>query len=152
MPEFQLTGETREARALWGELSYFERGYIEAAAFCGLDDEEQQAQYGCHDAVPLEDFAPETIAAMRADCAAFLDKGASAILDTLPDTEEADAEEADAEERAGRDFWYTRNGHGVGYWEPGRWPAEAGAELDKLARTFCERCLYVGDDGKLYSE
>lgn len=150
MPEFQLTRETREDRALWGELSDFERGYIEAAAFCGLDEEEQLERFGTLDSVSFEAFAPETIAAMAAECHAFLAGGAQAIIDALDESECAGRGEDSIEARAGRDFWYTRNGHGVGYWEPGRWPDDVGAGLDRLAKAAGGRSLYFGDDGLIY--
>jgi hypothetical protein len=45
-------------------------------------------------------------------------------------------------EKAGRDFWYTRNGHGVGYWDRGLDKAVA-KSLSEAARTYGE--AYIDD-------
>ena len=37
---------------------------------------------------------------------------------------------------AGRDFWFTRNGHGVGFWD-GDWPTY-GELLDRIAKGYGE--------------
>lgn len=41
-------------------------------------------------------------------------------------------------ERAGHDFWFTRNGHGVGFWEEDFSTPEVCAKLDKAASDFGE--------------
>lgn len=46
------------------------------------------------------------------------------------------------------DFWLTRNRHGAGFWD-GDWP-ENGDKLTKLAHSFGELAVYVGDDNLLY--
>ena len=54
-------------------------------------------------------------------------------------------------EQAGRDLWYTRNGHGVGFWD--RDDDVYGPHADALcevARAMGSVDLYRGDDGKLY--
>ncbi len=48
------------------------------------------------------------------------------------------------------DFIFTRNRHGVGFWENGRWLSPVGEILDTLATSFAEVYCYVGDDGKLH--
>jgi hypothetical protein len=50
---------------------------------------------------------------------------------------------------AGHDFWMTRNGHGVGFWD-GDWEEPAGELLTKAAKEFGELWVYVGDDGLVY--
>ena len=50
---------------------------------------------------------------------------------------------------AGADFWFTRNGHGVGYWD-GDYPEPQATRLDDASKRFGEVWLYVGDDGQLY--
>lgn len=56
------------------------------------------------------------------------------------------------ESQAGRDLWFTVNGHGVGYWSRGE------LDIDGLGELLTDRCgrgevyLYRGDDGKLYVE
>ena len=46
------------------------------------------------------------------------------------------------------DFWLTRNGHGTGFWD--RKLGEIGEKLTKIAESFGECHLYVGDDGNIY--
>ena len=36
---------------------------------------------------------------------------------------ERESEQYSAEDLAGHDFWLTRNGHGTGFWDAGRWKA-----------------------------
>ena len=47
--------------------------------------------------------------------------------------------------QAGRYFWYTRNGHGRGFWEDDEW--ENTERLMEVAQQYNEVYLYVGDDG-----
>lgn len=54
-------------------------------------------------------------------------------------------------EEIGHDIWLTCNGHGVGFYEPGRWPESLGA----LMSIFCkkeigEQSFYVGDRDYIY--
>lgn len=96
-----------------------------------------------------DDFAPEMMERIRADCAAF--QAAEGVADILADESNHRPGSPDdtAEEHAGRDFWYTRNGHGVGFWD-GDWTEKAESVLDPLAGSFGEVWVYVGDDGKVY--
>lgn len=48
------------------------------------------------------------------------------------------------------DFILTRNGHGVGFWDSGRWVAPWGDRLTELAKSFDEISCVVGDDGLIY--
>jgi hypothetical protein len=50
--------------------------------------------------------------------------------------------------RAGHDFWLTRNGHGVGFWDRGL--GAVGDALSKAAQAYGERNVYLGDDGAIY--
>jgi hypothetical protein len=51
---------------------------------------------------------------------------------------------------AGHDFWLTRNGHGVGFWD-GDWPEPEATRLTDASKEYGEVNLYVGDDGKIYA-
>ncbi len=106
----------------------FGRAYLEAAVFtdCGPDGE-------CHDA----EFAACTMRAMERDCANFQEQAGTAI--GYGDWT-----------KAGHDFWLTRNGHGVGFWD-GDWPEPAATTLDNLAKSFGAFELYRGDDGLIYA-
>ena len=54
------------------------------------------------------------------------------------------------EQSAGADFWFTRCGHGAGFWD-GDWQEPHAAGLDALSKQFGNVDLYVGDDGKIYA-
>jgi hypothetical protein len=82
------------------------------------------------------DVADETLDKFRVDCTAFLMQ-ADVIA---PDEDDSNL---------AHDFWLTRNGHGAGFWD-GDYEEEIGEKLTKLAKTFPEVNLYVGDDGKVY--
>lgn len=60
--------------------------------------------------------------------------------------------EGDAWNAAAHDFILTRNGHGTGFWDPGRWCAPWGEKLTVLCRKFGSINAYQGDDGLLYCE
>ena len=127
MPEFKLDTSSPAGSAIrFDELEPLTQGYVEALFFTSEDELGTAA---------FSDLAPRTLARIIRDCTAF-----RAAAGPLIDGEE---------ERAGRDFWFTRNGHGVGFWEAGRWPEPAADTLDRLARVGGVDA-YLGDDGKVY--
>lgn len=82
----------------------------------------------------LEDLAPETLATMDRECAAF---------------EAANAEDIEDDSQAGHDFWLTRNGHGTGFWDRDGDPATM-ERLTTASEKAGEVYLEVGDDGKIH--
>jgi hypothetical protein len=152
MPEFCLEGrDSVDFRKLPDIL----RGYIEAAFFTAP----RPGEYGDHAdadsyAIPEDygffDLAPEALQAMRKDCEAFERKHARA-LDALDRAESHYRGDYDRE-AAGRDLWFCRNGHGVGFWDRG-FKGRAGAIAERLseaARAMGESDLYRGDDSRVY--
>lgn len=176
MPEFQMNdSEARDFRA----LDEFTQGYIEALFFtdeepgteravCGRCDRPVEAVDGkcphCGNAdldvprnlwdpenqsslpgdVGFLDIAPEALERIENDCAQFRSRHGALL-------EEATAYDYDMTQ-AGRDFWYTRNGHGVGFWD--RYDEIRDEHLrDALtdaAKAFGEVWTTLGDDGKVY--
>jgi hypothetical protein len=116
-------------------LDEFTTAYLECALWAETDNADDRggepldANYG------IDDFAPEALASIVADCEAFQAAHADDI--------------ADDPERAGHDFWLTRNGHGAGFWD-GDWPEPQATRLTDAAEAFGEVTIYVGDDGLLY--
>jgi hypothetical protein len=51
---------------------------------------------------------------------------------------------------AAHDFILTRNGHGTGFWDSGRWAEPWGDKLTKLCKIYGELHAYAGDDGLIY--
>ena len=125
------------------------RAYIAAALWSSLDD----------DCEPLDarftaaDLHPETLAIMRADCAAFIAAYADLIA-RLPDSY-GDAARRDGcpdddacAAALGHDLWLTRNRHGVGFW--GRGLGELGDVLTDAANAMGERDLWADEYGLIH--
>lgn len=139
MPEFILDHGSPEASAVFNSLDDFTQGYLEAAFFTStghMEDEDLEH-------ASLAEMHWETIEQAKADCADFQTSFAN-LLDQAYASETANYDEA----RAGHDFWYTRNGHGVGFWD--RNLGDLGDKLSEMARPYGETNLYRGDDGLIY--
>jgi hypothetical protein len=122
-------------------MDAFTKAYIEAALWSSTDESTPQGGEPLDANYDITDIAPEALARMQADCAAF-----QAV-------NEADIYDYDAgknAELAGHDFWLTRNHHGAGFWD-GDWQEEIGKRLTASAHAFGECNLYIGDDGKVYA-
>jgi hypothetical protein len=109
----------------------FLAGYVEAMLFSSLDGTDDNSG-----GRPLDenytdrDITTDSLRRMAAQCQAFL---------RMPGVAEA-IEGRELE--AGRDFWFTRNGHGVGFWD-GDWPKAAARLLTKASKSFGESYVYV---------
>ena len=166
MPEFQLdtSGDlviqlnawTPPVRYRWRDFDAFTQGYIEAMFFTeyapGVTTEEWQAtdehdEGSIPEDVAFCDLAPKTLMQIILDCESF--QGTDAWRATDATDEAADATPSDR--TGGMDFWYTRNGHGCGFWD-GDWPEPFGSALTEAAKTFGEVSVYLGDDGKVYAD
>lgn len=123
MPEYNIP--TESAGPEWHALDDFTKGFIEAAFFCDTScydaseffDEEAQEEVreGLADgSIPSdagpEDIEPESLARVAKLCREFQATHAALL---------AEAYNCDdySEVQAGRDFYFTRAGHGVGYWD-----------------------------------
>jgi hypothetical protein len=124
----------------WRHLDSFTQGYIEALFFTESGSEDDGKEIG--DA-GFADLAPESLADIIEDCTAW--QAATAVL-----LEQAYECEDYSPEQAGRDYWFTRNGHGVGFWD--RKQLNAGHIGDKLAEACQDDAVnvYLGDDGNVY--
>lgn len=140
MPEFILDLGGQDTARQFRQLDEFTQGYIEAAFFTS----EEQLEADGVEAPGFADLEPETLAQIVAECAAFQLGEASRLL------EQAYASHDYTAEQAGRDFWFTRNGHGVGYWDREELEGGLGDALSALARAAGESDLYAGDDGRVY--
>lgn len=159
-------------------LDSFTQGYIEALFFTESEDWLEQLGSELEADMSLtrpsfgfRDLAPETLERIIEDCAKF-QREARELLTGAYDRDYS-------AEQAGRDFWYTRNGHGVGFWdrdelEPkgeqweatqiplDRWTPELrktrerleaeslGNRLSKAARAAGMADAYLGDDKKVH--
>lgn len=94
---------------------------------------------GSFEGFELSDSAIESV---ESDCLAFLVAYRCQILDAFR------VSPSYTFEAAGHDFWLTRAGHGVGFWDRGL--GEVGRELTNAAHSFGDQWLYVGDDDLVY--
>lgn len=131
MPEFILdTGGAVTQSWRWVDLDAFTQGYVEALFFTDSGpDEGQLGDAG------FADLAPEALQTIITDCARFqTDPSAEPLLAIAYECYDYSAEQA------GRDFWFTRNGHGVGFWD--REQLGAGALGEALAACCGWRTAY----------
>lgn len=140
MPEFILDMGDPDTAHRFNALDSFTQGYIEAAFFTstGPDNEEEGLGEGS-----VAELAPDTLADIVADCAKWQADQAG-LLQAAYDYPTAKAYDA---RRAGNDYWYTRNGHGTGFWDRG-----LGDVGDKLAAACHHHSVDMcrGDDGLIY--
>lgn len=128
----------------------FVRNYIAAILFAEMDNADESGGEPLDSNYGPEDFTDESMAMIVVDCLAFLRQHGPFIAACeekgLHNPGSADD---DAFEHAGRDFWYTRVGHGCGFWD-GDWDDTYSDRFDKGAKAFGEAYVEVGDDGKLH--
>jgi hypothetical protein len=110
MPQFVLNTPPVKAHPFYA-LSSFERGYVEAMFFTNGDTGDEN-EWHLND-LGVERLTLASIASIKSTCADFL---ASLMPDGRTASEWIDDEQGD-DEQAGRDFWFTRQGHGVGFWD-----------------------------------
>lgn len=168
MPKFILNDNNeREFR----ELPAFVRGYIEAMFFTEEctdvtieefrtpEFQERLREGEVSGSIPGEtgflDIHPDSLERIVADCGAFRVR-AGALLDEAYTrvepakvggfTSNAHPEYDYDAECAGRDFWFTRNGHGVGFWSRLALEAgELGERLSVISRDFGEVQIWFAD-------
>lgn len=153
MPEFQLDHGTADAGRRFASLDAFTQGYIEALFFTECEtgttreDHDPQTQSSLPGDATVADLSAQAWARIMEECAQFQAGPAGAILDRLYQGGDAISGVYTAAQ-AGRDYWFTRNGHGVGYWDRDLGPD--GDTLSDLARKDGEVYPSFGDDGQIY--
>lgn len=144
MPEFHL--DVHDAYPSWRALDEFTQGYISGLFFTEMEHgtDSDSHNHEVHSSLPgdvtFADLAPEALAACIEDCRDFQEAN-EALL------EQACAVDGYSMERAGTDYWFTRNGHGAGFWDRGL--GEVGDKLSDACR-YSTVDVYLGDDGKVY--
>ena len=124
-------------------LDPFTRQYMETALWSSNDESDEAGGDPMDENYDLSDIADETVAQMIADCRKFQEENKADL--------EAAYVVGKTPSDAGHDFYLTRCGHGVGFWEKGDWPEEIGERLTAAAEAFKEYNLYVGNDGKIHN-
>lgn len=146
----------------FSDLDEFTQGYIEAMFFCECTplaerDEFETPEFqhrieeGTSDGtIPADscfgDIHPTSLESIIEDCREFQEKNREG-LEQACDIGRIDGYNM---RRAGNDFWYTRNGHGTGFWDRDE-IGDFGDKLADAARPWRE--LYVcWSDGKVHVE
>lgn len=137
MPEFELNAARRGQHPFYA-LSTFAKGYVEAMFFTNGDTGEER-EFLLNE-LGVERLTKAAVKEIAADCDRFLGT-------LMPDgcfirqwlDRASDATGYD-DEQAGRDFWFTRQGHGVGYWSRTKdvLPEDIAQGLSDKARAFGE--------------
>lgn len=115
----------------------FTESYIDAAIEDGQDRGEEESDLRL-DGLSSCDLADEARTKMEADCKAFIDANAETLARVMCDLSAGDA---------GYNFYMSRMGHGVGFWD-----RDLGEDGDKLHEACKHREIYLyrGEDGKIY--
>ena len=117
-------------------MSKFLNAYITCALWSSTDDSDDALDSNfCK-----EDIDADSIMLMTVDCYNFYHKNLDIILE-LP--------ESYSYAQVGHDFWLTRNGHGVGFWDRGL--GRLGSILSRRARAEGEVYLFVENNKVHYS-
>lgn len=162
MPEFIADTDGTVDGLEWSDLSPFVQGYIECILFTNTasgismvewndpenveDVEEGRADGSIPEDSGFGDFHPKSIRRAIEECEAFQAEAADLLEQayghTFPARTIGDGSLPDShrpawdydEAAAGRDFWYTRCGHGVGFWD--RDLGDIGDKLSVIARRY----------------
>lgn len=139
------------------DLDPFTQGYIEALFFTeeerlceesdgarhmpevAINTATMESHYVGGDSFGFSDLAPCALASIIADCEAFQRDNGATLAEAY--TRGYDAEQA------GRDYWLTRNGHGVGFWDREALEPE-GEEYERLTAAMVD----ARDDSKAWGE
>ena len=149
MPQYQLDSQGEVMGTEFLDLSPFVQGYIECLFFTNEasgesmvdwwnDDVQDDLREGRTDgSLPgdagFSDIHPDTLAAIHSDCHDFEAK-ARHLLSQAYCRDDYDRTQA------GRDFWFNRNGHGVGFWDRQQLDAGGlGEKLSDIAKGFGEQ-------------
>ena len=116
------------------ELETFTAAYIKAMYFSDTGDEGQP---------PTDaELSEEAQLDIEADCRSFWRRFGCYVT-----TEICTNAFDDSVSQAGHDFFFTRNRHGVGFWED-EWPETYRDMLTNAARGYGELNIYLGDSSE----
>lgn len=133
----------------WRDHDGVTQGFIEALFFTWPEGEGDYV--GGITSPGYSDLAPFALAKIITDCIKFQASPEWKAFERWRE-DESDGDAAD-DEQAGRDFLFSRNGHGVGFWDrPTEFYGPHQTPLDNLARTFGNLDAYIGDDEKAHVE
>ncbi len=129
-------------------LDDFTLAFLEAALWSSIDDGGEPLD----NEHSIADLDPGSLARLAEECKRFQASPAwqAALAGDDPRTAHRLGYGCTLEQSAGADFWFTRCGHGAGFWD-GDWQEPHAAALDALSKQFGNVDLYVADDAKIYA-
>lgn len=143
MPEFELPIGSGSGREWLKSLDLFTRGYVEAMFFADVREEELPD-------ASVSDLSADARKQIVDECALFQQRYEDDLTEAYDSgrIDDDDEKRNYDEEMAGRDFWYTRQGHGVGYWC---------RDLGDIGDTLAKHCsgwraldLYKSKNGQIH--
>lgn len=137
MPEFEMPFEGNADCDAFDLLDSFTQGYVHAIFFTDTCDSADE----CH-GMAFAHLAPASLQSIKDDCKDFQEGCKDLLTQACTDDNRYDAEQA------GSDFWYTRNGHGAGFWDRGL--GRVGDELTKQAKSYGSCDVHKGTDGAMH--
>lgn len=120
------------------KLSYYE-DYFVAILFGETDNSDDSGGSPLDHNYSLTDFDRDSMIKQFNQLDEFFDL-AGMLLDTSDYTHE----------QACHDFYFTRVGHGVGFWECDHCDKETGNKLTEIAKSMGHIDIYIGDNNKIY--
>lgn len=134
------------------KLDQFTEAYITCMLWSSTDNTDDQGGEPLENNYSIEDIDPESMSRIIKDCKDFQAENLEDIMripsvSCNPDTH--GRSHYTGLESAGHDFWFTRCGHGVGFWDRD-YPEDMAARLTASCERFGECWPYVGDDNKIY--
>jgi hypothetical protein len=142
MPEFIADTDGTVSGKEWDDLSPFVQGYIEAMLFTSVADGVSMVDW--NDPENREADREGTLGGSIPGDSGFGDIHPTSLQRAIEECETFQAKASDLlslayqrdynETQAGRDFWFTRCGHGVGYWDRNQ------LEADDLGRKLSDLC------------
>jgi hypothetical protein len=115
------------------DLDKIVNGYLQCALFTGVTEDDEPMDYVYN----IGDFSEEAVEQATVECALFVQSNLDDVRELLDSHGGVDNEDI------GMDLWYTRNGHGCGFWDRGY--GELGDRLTEYCHTIPERSVVAGD-------
>lgn len=146
-------------------LDDFVRGYVECGLFCTIDDsaDDYDPETGSGGSLSDNGYSydlldTDTLISITEDLTEFAQANADdleayceAVGDWSGPTDSLGRSHYSAAERAGHDLWYSRGGHGTGFWDQYKNGAEELGRRLHDAAGLSEPYLYALADGRIYS-
>lgn len=151
MPEFLINANDAIVSGHpYAELNEFARGYVEAMFFTNCDSGDDN-EFRANE-LGVDALTDDSVSSIRAMCAKF-ENDMRHILERAYEWSDGAYDVA----AAGRDFWFTAQGHGVGYWDRAELDHTCNMQgetlrdvLTREAKSYGEQYPEIGDDDRIY--